>query len=239
MRAKPNAKIVITMGIALGLLLTDCNAKLEKKIDKLSAKVEKIEKKVATLSAKIPPARRRPQIDYNKVYPIPLEGSPAKGASNPVMTIVEFSDFQCPFCAKAVPAISEFYNKHKDEVKIVFKHFPLSFHRNARPAAIAALAAHRQGKFWEMHDALFQNSRALSPALYEQTAQKLGLNLDQFKKDIADPELAKAIDSDIAAGRAAGVTGTPSIYINGRRAQSRSAAYFESELKKLKNQASN
>jgi protein-disulfide isomerase len=128
----------------------------------------------------------------------------------------------------------EFVNKYPKEVKLVFKQFPLQFHQNARPAAIAALAAHRQGKFWQMHDELFKNSRDLSPSTINSLAKKIGLNMKKFEKDFADGALAEQVNKDFTDGRNAEVTGTPMVYINGKKAKSRSIEYFEAELQMMK-----
>ena len=106
------------------------------------------------------------------------------------MTMVVFSDFQCPYCARATPAVKEHRDAYPNDVRIVWKHLPLPFHPNAMPAALAAEAAREQGgapKFWAMHDKLFANQAALSEATYEQYARELGLDQARFKKDLADP----------------------------------------------------
>jgi len=105
---------------------------------------------------------------------------------------------------------------YKDDVQIVFKHNPLPFHKDAKPAALASMAAHRQGKFWEMHDKLFQDTKNLKPETFEQYAKEIGLNLAKFKKDMADPALAKLIDQDQAQSRQFGARGTPAFFVNGR-----------------------
>ena len=119
------------------------------------------------------------------------------------------------------------------QVKLVFKQYPLSFHQNARPAALATLAAHRQGKFWPMHDKIFQNQANLRDAQgnlrFTEFAKEIGLNVEKFEKDVKDPELDKAVAKDLKDGADAQVTGTPSVYINGKKVMSPS---FEG-LKKM------
>jgi protein-disulfide isomerase len=119
------------------------------------------------------------------------------------------------------------------QVKLVFKQYPLSFHQNARPAALATLAAHRQGKFWPMHDKVFQNQASLRDAQgnlrFNEFAKELGLNMAKFEKDMKDPELDKSVVKDLKDGADAQVTGTPSLYLNGKRVMDRS---FEG-LKKM------
>ena len=104
-----------------------------------------------------------------------------KGPKNAPVTIVEFSDFQCPFCGRVVPTLKQLEEQYKGKVRVAFKNQPLPFHPNARPAAEAALAANEQGKFWEMHDKLFANQQALDRAALEKYAQELGLDMDKFK----------------------------------------------------------
>ncbi len=110
------------------------------------------------------------------------------------------------------------------EVKFVYKEFPLtSIHQNALNASKAALAAKKQGKFWEMHDKLFANQRALAPDNLKQYAQQIGLNVDQFEKDMASPELQKQIDEETKLANEVQVSGTPTLFLNGKRVMNRSA----------------
>lgn len=120
-------------------------------------------------------------------------------------------------------------------VKVVFKHFPLSFHKQAEPAARASIAALKQGKFWEFHDKCFANMKALTQENFEKWATELGLDLAKFKADMNDPATAKIVQRDMAEGRAAGVRGTPSVYLNGRKFQASggfSPAAFKSVINK-------
>ncbi len=106
--------------------------------------------------------------------------------------------------------------KYPNDVKLVVKHFPLPMHNYARKAAIAALAAGKQGKFWNMHEKLFANQRDLNDSKVEAIAQEIGLNMEQFNKDLKDPAIASLIDRDMNNGRQASVQGTPTIFINGK-----------------------
>ena len=128
--------------------------------------------------------------------------------------------------------------KYPNDVKLVVKHFPLPMHSYARKAAIAALAAGKQGKFWEVHEKLFANQRDLSDAKVEAIVRDLGLNMDQFNQDLKDPAIASLIDRDINNGRAASVQGTPTIFVSGKLLNQRSLQGFqqaiEVELKKKK-----
>jgi protein-disulfide isomerase len=142
--------------------------------------------------------------------------SPRKGPKPAKVTIVEFSDFQCPFCSRVVPTLKQISEKYPKDVAIVFVNQPLGFHPNARPAAKAFLAAHRQGKAWEMHDKLFENQQALTAPDLEKYAKDLGLNLARWKKDIADPAIEKMIADDQTLAGSVGADGTPTFFINGR-----------------------
>jgi protein-disulfide isomerase len=101
-------------------------------------------------------------------------------------------------------------------VKVVFKHMPLAIHPKARDAHLAAEAAHQQGKFWEMHDAIFEKQREMSAELYVQIAGEIGLNVDKFKQDLASPQVAARVDKNMKEAQALGVSGTPAFFINGR-----------------------
>ncbi len=122
--------------------------------------------------------------------------------------------------------------KNPENVKIVFKHFILKSHKQAKPAALASIAAQKQGKFWDYHDQLFQNMQVLSPQKYLEIATNLGLDMEKFMKDMADPEAAKRVTLETRQGAAAGVRGTPTIYVNGRRLKDRSVNGFQKLIDK-------
>jgi protein-disulfide isomerase len=151
------------------------------------------------------------------VVELPTDGAPVRGAPMAPITIVEFSDFECPFCGEAAPVIERLLREQEGRVKLVFLHYPLDGHTNAQPAARAAIAAGRQGKFWEMHDLLFENQRSLEPADLERLATELGLDMARFRADMASAETQRIIDANKAAGRELDVSGTPTIFVNGRR----------------------
>ena len=159
-------------------------------------------------------ARARP--DPNKRYTIDTKGSPATGRDDAKVVIVEFSDFQCPFCARVSPTMKQIQEEYGDEVRIVFKHLPLQMHSRAAAAHSAAEAAHRQGKFWEMHDRIFANQGSMSPETYAEYAREIGLDMGRFGKDVASADVKKKVDGDAAEAARLGVTGTPAFFINGR-----------------------
>ncbi|MBL8933286.1 MAG: thioredoxin domain-containing protein [Archangium sp.] len=140
---------------------------------------------------------------------------PAKGASEAKVTIVEFSDFQCPFCSKAEPSVDEVMKNYSDKVKVVFRHFPLDFHEKAFKAAEGAACAEEQGKFWEFHKTLFANQGAIDVNDLKAHAKTLGLDAAKFNECLDGGKMKAKVDADMAAGRAVGVNGTPAFFING------------------------
>ena len=148
---------------------------------------------------------------------IPVAGAPSTGPADAPITIVEFSDFQCPYCILAVPEIEAMLKVFPKQVKLIFKEFPLEMHSDAYRAASAALAAYKQGKFWEMHYALFAHHENLSMAGILKIAQDLKLDTARLQSDMESKEIHATIDKDLKDGNDAGVEGTPTIFINGQR----------------------
>lgn len=146
---------------------------------------------------------------------IEIGKSPVKGPADAKVTIVEFSEFQCPFCRQGAQTMDQVLAAYPKDVKHVFKNLPLPMHNNAKSSCVAALAAGRQGKYWEMHDKLFANQQRLGSELYNSLAQELGLDLAKFKADLEDPALAKQVDEEKALADKLGVHGTPGYFING------------------------
>ena len=164
---------------------------------------------------------------------IPTSEAPSRGAPMAKITIVEFSDFQCPHCAAAHPELMRALSEFEGNVRLVYRYFPLSSHSRAVPAAKAAEAARIQGKFWEMHDLLFENQRALEEADLKKYATRLGLDLARFEADMNSSEVDQRIASDRALGQKLGIEATPSFFINGRpfREGPRAlSAYLKEEL---------
>jgi predicted DsbA family dithiol-disulfide isomerase len=160
-------------------------------------------------------------LDISFAQDIDTTGSPFLGKADAPVTLVVFSDFQCPFCSKIEPLLDEVLKKNPDKVKIVFKHLPLQMHKQAKPAALAAIAAQEQGKFWQMHDALFAVSKQLSKETIEKAAQDIGLDMDKFKKDLASPATLEKLKKDMIDAGKASVSGTPTLFINGRQVKGR------------------
>lgn len=160
----------------------------------------------------------RGRFDPGAKVEIDAGNAPVRGATmGAPVTLVVFSDFECPFCRQTHPLLQRALREHDGQVQLVFKHYPLSMHERAVPAAIAASAAHRQGKFWEMHDTLFEHQEALTDADLERYARDLNLDLDRFRADVADEEMLAAVERDKALGRTLEVQGTPTLFVNGRR----------------------
>jgi protein-disulfide isomerase len=144
------------------------------------------------------------------------DGRPARGPENARVRIIEFSDFECPFCLRAFPTVQQVLATYGDRVRFVYRHYPLPNHPNARPAAEASACANEQGKFWEYHDRLFVSPGKLTGADLKTHAAELGLNAAQFNACFDGRKYQGDVDADIEAAQKAGVTGTPAFFINGR-----------------------
>ncbi len=231
------------MGIALGLIaaslpLAGCRQNSQELSEELSrlreqqrqilAKLGDQEKKIDTVRGTRPAARRRPGPDPERVYSLPANNSPIKGPQDAPITIVEFSDYQCPFCSRSEPLIDQVLRAYPTQVRLIVKHFPLtSIHPHATGAARAAVAAQKQGKFWEMHELLFTNQKALSPEHLKNYAEQLGLDMEQFEADIRSPEVKSLVEEDMRLAQQTGVRGTPTVFVNGNLLQNRSLDGFK------------
>ena len=211
--------------------IQDIRAKQDEILTKLNAIQDAQNKLVAARQG--PPAE-----DFDKVYAIAVGDSPIRGDQNASVTIVEFSDFQCPFCAKAAPLIDDVLKKYPKGVRFVYKQFPLPFHQAARPAALWSMAAQSQGKFWEMHDVLIDAQPSLTAEQGEALAKKAGLDLKRFKADLEKntADYNKRIDAEVALGNVVDVRGTPTIYIGGKKVRVRTldgmSSMIDAELAK-------
>lgn len=161
---------------------------------------------------------------------------PGFGPEDAKVKIVEFSDFECPFCSRAASAVHKIREKYAKDVRFVFRQFPLNMHANARPAAIASLEAEAQGKFWPFHDRLFENQGALDRASLEKHAEAVGLDMVRFKKALDENTHAAAVDRDLKMGEGVRVQGTPTMFLNGKRVENPTdadaiGAAIEAELK--------
>lgn len=143
-----------------------------------------------------------------------------RGGKNPQVYLVEYSDFQCPFCQRHFPTLQKILKDYGNKVALVYRHYPLSFHQNAQISAEASECASEQGKFWEYHDVIFQNAQAdgtgLAPTDLEKYARDLGLNSGQFNDCLAAKKYASKVNADLAQGSAFGVQGTPATFVVGK-----------------------
>ena len=213
---------LIIAALILGASVVGGSLLISDSLERGTAEIAALGETVANLpaTAPAPPARQqaaRPsRPDPNERYEIVTAGSPARGPAEADVEIVEFSDFQCPFCGRVTPTLKQVEKEYGEKVRIVFKHLPLSIHPKAPAAHAAAEAAHRQGKFWEMHDKIFANQQQMSPEQYRIYAEELGLDLARFDQDVADPAVKKRIDGDTQEAAKLLVRGTPGFFINGR-----------------------
>ncbi len=224
-------RLLILLALPLALLLAQCTTPgMENRLSKMEAKQDSILKILGAMQEKHeymatrmgwrPPADTTPKS-------IPLGTSFNMGPENALLTIVEFSDLQCPYCSQFAPTLDSLSHAYPNDVRVIYKNFPLSFHPQSKPAAAAAIAAGKQGKFWEFRYKVAPHFRDLKDSVYLAVAKEIGLNLEQFKKDMAlTPEVGAILDADVELGRRIGVEGTPTIFVNGKLAQDRSFEYF-------------
>jgi protein-disulfide isomerase len=228
--------------VALPVLSSACGPSADE-VAGLKATQAEIATKLAVLETKLealakaplppPPA---PAFDPNRVYELPAGESPIKGPAAAKVVIVEFADFQCPFCAQSAKLVDDVLRDYPNDVKLVFKQLPLTqIHPLAMHAAKASLAAHRQGKFWPFHDVLFDKSRALQPDSVTRYAEEAGLDLARFEKDLSSSAIARQIDDEMRLAREADVRGTPALFVNGRRVTNRSREGFKAMIDPLLN----
>ncbi len=159
--------------------------------------------------AKIEILMQRPRIEVS------VDDDPSQGKKDAPITLIEFSEYQCPFCKRTRPTIQKIMDTYKDKVQYVFRDFPLSFHKQAPVAALAANCANEQGKYWEYNKELFEQQPNLSDDNLKEYAKKLGLNTKKFDECLGSGKYQSEIDKDIQDGSNAGVTGTPAYFING------------------------
>jgi protein-disulfide isomerase len=198
--------VAILVGVLVTLAVSLIN---RREVRRLSARVTQLE---SIANAPTPQAAL-----LDKVYAVDITGAPVKGPEHAPVTLVVFSEFQCPFCLQVTPTLKQLEETYKDRVRFVWKHLPLtSIHAYAMGAAIAAEAARNQGKFWEYHDKLFANQERIAPEDLKRYAQELSLDTSRFEKDLDDPGLKEKVLSDMAQATSLSVKSTPSVFINGR-----------------------
>lgn len=167
------------------------------------------------------------------VREIDTSGAPVKGPVNAPVTIVEFSDFQCPYCARLAPVLDQVLAKYPDKVRLVFKNYPLKSHKFAQEAAEAAQAAGMQGKFWPFYEQLFKNFNALNDQKIQEIAKSVGLDMERFQKDRVSSLAIGQVDQDTIQGNAIGITGVPAIFINGKLLRKKSLEDISAEVDQI------
>lgn len=225
---------VLSLGLAcgLGLAINSAQAEISEKdfaasierylktdsgMEKIGSAMERYFQKRQQEALKKQEEQQKAEVEQQFKNPakIDLNGSPVKGPNNAKITIVEFSDFQCPYCRRGYETMEQVAKMYPNDVKIAFKHFPLPFHNEAEPAAKAAWAAQQQGKFWEYHEELFKNQDKLGAEYYVQLASSLKLDVEKFKRDMASEAAAKQVKADTEIGQKNGIQGTPGFFVNG------------------------
>lgn len=208
-----------------GLAGNGGNSDVLNRLTAIDSRLRSIEDKISSGAvAQAPKQPQAPTEDYNKVYTIDVGASYVKGKKNAPVTIVAFTDLQCPFCSRFHAPFQEALQAYPDKVNFVIKNFPLPFHQSARPAAKAALAAGEQGKYFEMVDALLENQKdKLNDEGYKELAKNIGLNVDKFSKDLKNNDAAyeDIINKDLELVNASDVRGTPTFFINGKKTMAR------------------
>jgi protein-disulfide isomerase len=199
-------------------IMKDTNCSYSRAIAKIAIQGVKDGKSLMEISKLMDasPKAHRPKILEAPVT-IAVDGAPVKGPADARITLVEFSDFECPYCSAAEKQVDIVMAAYPKDVKLVYKQFPLSMHPHAEIAAEASLAAREQGKFWEMYEVLFKNFRQLSRTSILAMAKDIGLDVDKFKADLDSGKYKAVVEKDVADGESAGVYGTPAFYINGKQ----------------------
>jgi protein-disulfide isomerase len=234
-------KTIVLLAACAGLVSctvdTDVGNELEELLEGQKAileRVEKIEKSQKELLTSWQKRfSKRPSIDYNKVYDIKIGKSPVRGAEDAKVTLVEFSDFQCPYSQRAQPLIEKLLEAYPEDLRHVYKNLPLGFHKEALPAAKACLAADMQGKFWEMEELVFKNPKKLKDKDLKGYAKEIGLDVERFEKDYKSDEVDKRVQEDMAEAKKAQVTGTPTLFLNGKRVKNRSEEAMKEDIKSI------
>lgn len=231
-------------GAATNQELVEAIKALQSEVSSLKAEVEKVRGEQQTIQRELaalkkvaakPPARQQRKVDTT-VYEIPIGNSPVLGSKDAPVTIVEFSDLQCPYCIKEYPKLQQVLKDYPNDVKVVFKHFPLSFHKKAPAAHAATVLAGKQGEetFWKMHDLIVQNPRNLDVPDLRKHAETLGLDLQEFDIVMADPaRIDELFKADMAQARKCNVSGTPSVFINGLKLANRNPEGYKARIDEL------
>ena len=181
-------------------------------------------------------------ISFNRIYDIDLSGREVRGSKEAKVTLAVFDDYQWPYCARLERYVQQLLDQFPEDLNYVVKHFPLPNHKFAYKGAMAALAAAKQGKFWEFHSQLLENYKQLNDEKITEIAGTVGLNIEQFNIDLESGDSRKLIQEDIQNGKEIGVRGTPSVFLNGKRIDNKDLGkltdLIKRELKKDSNASS-
>ncbi len=158
----------------------------------------------------------RQHADSEPIPATPRAEAPSMGRADAKVTVEVWSDFQCPYCTRGATTLKQLREKYGEQVRIVFRHQPLPMHARAKLAAIASMAAHEQGRFWEFHDALFANQGALDRASLEALASKLQLDMERFRRALDSSTWSTYVETEVAEAQRRGVHGTPTFFVNGK-----------------------
>ena len=194
--------------------------------------LSQIQNRINTNGANVQQPQMPPPEDMNKVYTIAPGTSPIIGKKDAPVTIVEFSDLQCPFCARFYPVVKDAVAAYPDKVRLIIKNFPLPFHSNARPAAKLAMAANEQGKFQGMMESLLANGADVTEPKIKEYAQKLGLDYNRLMADYKnqDARWERQVQDDMQLAAGVDVRGTPTFYLNGHKTNARDLNSFKAQI---------
>lgn len=210
------AAAVVVAGVLVQGALDRGTAELER-VGRSLAELEGIVKAVGGAPRTSGPARSGPsERERARRVSLRTDGAPTRGPAGAPVTIVEFGDFHCSYCERAQQTLTRVREHYGDDVALVFKHLPLRQHSDAPEAHAAAEAAHRQDRFWEMHDLLFASPHDLDPPKLAGFARELGLDVARFERDLASESVRERVEADLREAQQLGISGTPTFYVNGR-----------------------
>jgi protein-disulfide isomerase len=217
------ASVALSSSVHAEISEKDFSASIEKYLQseagvaKIGSALEKYFQKKQQEAVKQQEEQAKADLESQFKNPVKIDPgkSPVKGPANAKVTVFEFSDFQCPYCKRGRDTMDELLKAYPKDVKVVFKHYPLPFHKEAEPSARASWAAQQQGKFWEFHDIMFNNQDKLGMDFYLATAKELKLDEAKFKADMNSEAAAKSVKEDADIGAKNGIQGTPGFFVNG------------------------
>jgi len=232
----------LVFAVIVNLFVTFANRQqIQRLVTSMESRFTALDTRVAEAAKARPAAPQQQQgrqPDPEKVYALKVEGSPVKGPASAAITIHEVSDFQCPFCSRVVPTLDRIREVYGDQVRFVWKNYPLAMHPDAPLAHLAAIAAGDQGKFWEYHHTLFANQKNIKRPDLVKYARDLGLDVAKFERDLDAKTGQARITADMREADAIGDFGTPAFFINGRflsgaQPFERFATMINTELRRL------